>query len=255
MDIDVAFLPRDVLEPDTSVCIVIDALRATSTIATVLARGARQVVVAGTIDEARRLKAAMPDALLCGEVGGLPPEGFDHGNSPVEFEGLELADRQLILATSNGTRALSGLRAARAVFTGSLLNLTACARLTALVATAQGSLTVVCSGTELGTKFSLEDTVVAGAFVERTMTAAEGGRTVLSDGATAALRLWRGYADRPRAAFDEAAHGRALAGIGMAADLDRGAEIDRYGVVPRLRVDGGLLTLRDDGTRPDLKLD
>ena len=253
MDLDVAFLPRDVLEPESSVCIVIDALRATSTAATLLARGARQVVVAGTIDEARRLKAAMPEALLCGEVGGLPPEGFDHGNSPVEFEGLDLDGRRVILATSNGTRALAGLRSARAVFTGSLLNLTACARLAAIVATSQGSLTVVCSGAELGTRFSLEDTVVAGAFVDRIVTALEGGRTVLSDAATAALRLWRSYADRPRAAFGDAAHGRALVQIGMGADLDRCAEVDRYGVVPRLRVDDGLLTLRDDGARLDVK--
>jgi 2-phosphosulfolactate phosphatase len=253
VDLDVAFLPRDVIEPESSVCIVIDALRATSTVATVLARGARQVVVAGTIDEARRLRGDMPEALLCGEAGGLPPEGFDHGNSPVEFEGLDLRGRTLILATSNGTRALSGLRSARAAFTGSLLNLTACARLAAMVTTSQGSLAVVCSGTERGTRFSLEDTVVAGAFVERVVLAPGGGRTVLSDGATAALRLWRSYAERPRAAFDDAVHGRALVRIGMAADLDRCAEIDRYGVVPRLRVENGLLTLEDEAAHLDGK--
>src|SRR5215216_4419006 len=233
VEIDVAVLPRDVVEPEGSVCVVIDALRATSTIATVLAGGAGRVIVAGTIDEARALRRELPEALLCGEVGGLPPEGFDYGNSPVEFEGLDLAGRTLILATSNGTRALSGLRSARAVLAGSLLNLSACARLAAAAATAHGALTVVCSGTELGTRFSLEDTVVAGA--------SEGGRTTLSDAATAALRLWRGYAERPRAAFDDAVHGRALVRIGMAADLDRCAEVDRYAVAPRLRVEDGRL--------------
>jgi len=253
VELDVAVLPRDVIEPEGSVCIVIDALRATSTIATVLARGASRVIVAGTIDEARGLREELPDALLCGEVGGLPPNGFDHGNSPVEFEGLDLAGRTLILATSNGTRALSGLRAARAVYAGSLLNLSACARLAAAVATAHGALTVVCSGTELGTRFSLEDTVVAGAFVERLAGASEGGRTTLSDAATAALRLWRGYAERPRAAFDDAVHGRALVRIGMAADLDRCAEVDRYAVAPRLRVEDGRLVLAADATRVSLR--
>jgi 2-phosphosulfolactate phosphatase len=251
VQLDVALLPRDVIEPEGSVCIVIDALRATSTITTVLACGARDVLVAGTVDEARRLHEEIPDALLCGEVGGLPPQGFDHGNSPVELEGLDLRGRRLILATSNGTRALSGLRPARAVFAGSLLNLTACARWAALVTTPQGSLTVVCSGTELGTRFSLEDAVVAGAFIERLATAMEGGRSVLSDAATVALRLWRSYAERPRAAFDDAVHGRALVRIGMGADLDRCAEIDRYGVVPRLRVVDGLLTVHGDATRID----
>jgi 2-phosphosulfolactate phosphatase len=247
VQLDVAFLPRDVTEPESAVCIVIDALRATSTIATALARAARDVVVAGTVDEARRLKAAMPEALLCGEVGGLPPEGFDHGNSPVELEGLDLDGRRLILATSNGTRALSGLRSARAVFTGSLLNLSACARQAAGAAAGDGSLTIVCSGTELGTTFSLEDAVVAGAFVERVAGVSDGG-AVLSDAATAALRLWRSYGGRPRAAFDDALHGGTLVRIGMAADLDRCAEIDRYAVVPRLRVVDGLLVLSGDAT-------
>src|SRR5215218_9656692 len=126
VELDVAVLPRDVIEPEGTVCIVIDALRATSTIATVLARGASRVIVAGTIDEARGLREELPDALLCGEVGGLPPKGFDHGNSPVEFEGLDLAGRTLVLATSNGTRALAALDTAPAVYVGSLLNRTAC---------------------------------------------------------------------------------------------------------------------------------
>jgi 2-phosphosulfolactate phosphatase len=253
VQLDVALLPRDAVEPESSVCIAIDALRATSTIATVLARGAREVIVAGTVDEARRLRDEIADALLCGEVGGLPPQGFDHGNSPIEFEGLDLRGRRLILATSNGTRALSGLRTARAVFAGSLLNLTACAHLAATATTTQGSLTVVCSGTELGTRFSLEDCVVAGAYIERLLEAPEGGQATLSDAATAALRTWRSYADRPRAAFDDAVHGRALVQIGMTADLDRCAEIDRYSVVPRLHVEDGLLTLRADATRLDVR--
>jgi phosphosulfolactate phosphohydrolase-like enzyme len=113
-------------------------------------------------------------------------------------------------------------------------------------------LTIVCSGTELGTRFSLEDAVVAGAFVERLATATEGDRTTLSDAAAAALRLWRSYAQLPRAAFDDAVHGRALVLIGMGADLDRCAELDRYGIVPRLRVEHGLLILSDDTTHPDV---
>jgi 2-phosphosulfolactate phosphatase len=205
--------------------------------------GARAVIVAGTVDEARRLRQSHPDALLCGESGGLPPEGFDHGNSPVEFAGLDLHDRTLILATSNGTRALSGLRAARAVFTGSLLNLSACAEQAAAAATAYGALTVVCSGTDLGSRFSLEDTVVAGAFVERILAARPGAVARLEDGAHAALRLWQGYRDDPRAAFADAVHGRALIRLGLGDDLAFCAAIDRYAVAPRLAVRDGTLEL------------
>jgi 2-phosphosulfolactate phosphatase len=247
--IDVAFLPRDLPNPDTSVCIVIDALRASSSIATVFGRGVAMVAVAGTIDEARLLHQDLPDSLLCGEVGGLPPDGFDLGNSPVEFEGIDLHGRTLVLATSNGTRALAALDTAPAVFVGSLLNHTACtnAALSAMATFDEiDTLTVVCSGTELGTTFSLEDTVVAGAFVAQIQATAGEGASELTDRATAALRLWHTYASDPKQAFLDATHGRYLADIGMSDDLDACAQIDRYAVAPRLRVtvDGRLL-LRD----------
>ena len=223
---------------------MIDALRASSTIATVFGRGVGTVAVAGTIEDARLLHRDMPGSLLCGEAGGLPPEGFDHGNSPVEFERLDLAGRSLVLATSNGTRALAALDTARAIFVGSLLNLSACAR--AALATAPGAeaITVVCAGTDLGTSFSLEDTVVAGAFVERILAdAAERRDLSLTDRATTALRLWQSYSGDPRAAFDEAEHGRLLVQIGLREDLDACAAVDRYAVAPRLKVtvDGRLL--------------
>jgi 2-phosphosulfolactate phosphatase len=256
--LDVAFLPADVRQPETSVCIVIDALRASSTIATLFGRGVREVVVAGEIDEARRLHAGLPGALLCGEEGGLPPAGFDHGNSPVEFAGMELVGRAVVMATSNGTRALAALAGARAVFVGSLLNLSACARAARAAASASDaeSITVVCAGTELGTRFSLEDTTVAGAFVERLVRDAgdlpwqgEGGLR-LTDAATAAYRLWRSYPGGARLAFGEATHGQHLIRIGMAADLDFCAQVDRYDVAPRLtrlETGAGALTLPAEG--------
>jgi len=247
MQLDVAFLPADVRNVRSSVCIVIDALRATSTLATLFGHGVSEVVVAGTIDEARRIHADLPDALLCGESGGLPPEGFDYGNSPVEFETLDLAGRRVILATSNGTRALAILAGARAVFTGSLLNLTACVG-TARALAGTDRVTVVCSGIDLGTRFSLEDAVVAGAFIEQlvalTREASSENEPDLSDTAITALRLWRSYPAGARRAFEEASHGRILIGLGMSDDLDRCAELNRYHVAPRLTVtDTGLLVL------------
>jgi 2-phosphosulfolactate phosphatase len=280
--LDVAFLPADVRQPESSVCIVIDALRASSTIATLFGRGVRDVVVAGEIDEARRLHAGLPGALLCGEEGGLPPAGFDYGNSPVEFDGMNLAGRTVVMATSNGTRALAALAGARAVFVGSLLNLSACARAAAAEATGNGQratsqipaspgsdaaqaqverITVVCAGTELGTRFSLEDTTVAGAFVERLVRDAgarpwqgekpEGGLR-LTDSATAAYRLWRSYPGGARLAFGEATHGQHLVRIGMAADLDFCAQVDRYDVAPRLKSQAALVLTAEGARRAPL---
>jgi 2-phosphosulfolactate phosphatase len=242
--IDVAFLPRELAEPETSVCIVVDALRATSTIATVFGRGVAVVAVAGTVDDARLLHQDMPGSLLCGEVGGLPPAGFDHGNSPVEFESLDLNGRTLVLATSNGTRALAALDTAPVVLTGSLLNRSACVEAALAAAADAQTLAVVCSGTELGTAFSLEDTVVAGALVARIRDlAGDAASHELTDRAVAALALWRAYQSDPKQAFLNSTHGRYLVEIGMADDLDACAVIDRYPVAPRLRVtvDGRLL--------------
>lgn len=244
MRLDVAFLPKDLTEPETSVCIVIDALRASSTVATLFGRGVGTVAVAGTIEDARRLHTDMPGSLLCGEAGGLPPPGFDFGNSPAEFERAAIAGRAVVLATSNGTRALAALDTAPAVFVGSLLNLTACARAAVAESRRVKTLAVVCSGTGLGTTFSYEDTIVAGAYVDSIQRDALVGDGIeLTDTALAALRLWRGYADNPRVAFEDSSHGRLLVEIGLAEDLDACAVVDRYAVAPRLRVtvDGRLL--------------
>jgi 2-phosphosulfolactate phosphatase len=176
----------------------------------------------------------------------LPPDGFDFGNSPVEFEQIDLRGRTIVLATSNGTRALAALDTAPAVFVGSLPNRAACvtAALTTLATIdEQAALTVVCSGTEFGTTFSLEDTVVAGAYVAEILDRAGGVGCELTDRSTAALRLWRGYESDPKQAFLDSKHGRYVVEIGMADDLDACAQIDRYAVAPRLHVtvDGRLL--------------
>jgi 2-phosphosulfolactate phosphatase len=248
---DVAFLPTEVHDPAGAVCIVIDALRATSTLATLFGRGVTVVHVAGSIEDARELYAGLPESLLCGESGGLPPAGFDYGNSPVEFEGLDVAGRTVVLATSNGTRALASLAGAHAVFTGSLLNLTAAARAALDVAKRDRIKRViaVCAGNELGTIFSLEDTYVAGAFIERLVRLADDPDALarLADRATAAYRLWRAYSS-PRLAVGEAVHGQALARLGLSADLDACARVDIYPVAPRLThtPTGGLLLTDGD---------
>jgi len=227
---------------------VVDALRATSAIATLFARGVDEIAVTASVEEGLALKAErLPDRLLCGEAGGLPPEGFDYGNSPAEFSRLDLRGRRVIIATSNGTRALVRAADAPAVFTGSLLNLTAVCRAAAAEAAQLGlGLTFLCAGTDLARSFSLEDTAVCGAMVEAVVVNHEGRieELKLTDSAMAAYRLFRSYSS-PRLIFGEAMHGQALVGIGLAADLDFCSQIDLYGVTPRLhRAGDGLLLLR-----------
>ena len=91
MRVDVALLPPS-KSPTHETCLVVDVLRATSCMAVLLGRGAAAVYPAPSIDAARALREQLGgDALLCGEVRALPPEGFDYGNSAVEFAGPHLS--------------------------------------------------------------------------------------------------------------------------------------------------------------------
>jgi 2-phosphosulfolactate phosphatase len=250
--LQVAFLPRDVPTLDGRVCVVLDVLRASSTLVTLLERGAAPLCVAGTVDAARALAANLPGrALLCGEVGGLPPPGFDYGNSPTEIASLALAGRPVVLATSNGTRALAALAPAPAVLVGCFLNATAvAARGLALARALDADLTLVCSGDVNGSQFSLEDALAAGYLVEGVLARQSVDALELDDAARAAWRLWQAYAagcapaEAAARGFAESVHGRDLARLGFDADLAYCARADASQAVPRLAVEGDRLLLR-----------
>jgi 2-phosphosulfolactate phosphatase len=156
MQVHVAFTPAEAAS--APVGIVVDVLRATSTIAQALASGYRRVLCCAEIEEARALRAEIPDSLVGGERQAVRIEGFDVGASPREF--LERRADTLILSTTNGTRAvLEAARRCDEVLLGSLLNLEAVAR------AVQGRDTViVCAGFQ--GSFALDDAYCAGRIVQ-----------------------------------------------------------------------------------------
>ena len=91
------------------IAVVIDVLRATTSIVYAFAAGCREIRPCADLDEARRLADSLPagKALLAGERGGMPPKGFDLGNSPREFTPKNCKDRTVVLTTTNGTRAIA----------------------------------------------------------------------------------------------------------------------------------------------------
>ena len=104
MRVDVALSPALLKGTDSSVCVVVDVLRASSSCVMMFEQGVEAVAIGANPEIAHAIRSqVLPEALLCGEVGGLPPEGFDYGNSPIEFSRLDLSGRQVVLATSNGT--------------------------------------------------------------------------------------------------------------------------------------------------------
>src|SRR5262249_9659060 len=128
--LEIAYTPeqiRELLQRDLSghTAVVIDVLRATSTEITALANGAEAIFPAATVEEARALKEKTPSLLLAGERHGLPPEGFDLGNSPREFTAEKVKGRKIVHTTTNGTLAWLACRNAAETLGAAFLNLNA----------------------------------------------------------------------------------------------------------------------------------
>ena len=157
MPIHVAFTPDEAAPAEVG--IVVDVLRATSTIAQALASGYRRVLCCGELDEARALRSQVPNSLVGGERNAVRIEDFDVGASPREF--VEARAETLILSTTNGTRAIiETARQCEQVLLGSLLNLSAVA-----AAASADDVLVVCAGFKGA--FALDDAYCAGRIVQR----------------------------------------------------------------------------------------
>lgn len=111
----------DTCREATGVVIVIDVIRAFTNAAYAFARGAREIYPVSTVEEALSLKAATPNSLACGEVGGLPPEGFDFGNSPTQTNMLHLNGRAIIQRTGAGTQGIVRSTSANTLLAASLV--------------------------------------------------------------------------------------------------------------------------------------
>lgn len=158
--VDVALLPGEAVEMHADAYVVVDVLRATTTIAVLFERGLADLVVAMDIDFARE-RAFAEARLLFGEVQGLKPEGFDYGNSPVEAIEADLSGRGAVLYTTNGTLALCSLAGRGTVYSGAPANASSLSRRLRR----HDSVVIVCAGTERGQRFALEDFAAAGLLV------------------------------------------------------------------------------------------
>jgi 2-phosphosulfolactate phosphatase len=180
MRVHVAFTPAE--EVSAPVGIVVDVLRATSTMTQALAAGYARVLCCSNVDDARAIAAAEGAAVLAGERETVRIDGFDFGNSPREF--LQPAAETVVLTTTNGTRLLLAA-AARCdlVLVGSLLNLEAVVG--AALGAGSADIAVLCAGVQ--GELAMDDAFVAGR-----LASALGGRP--TDSAAAAMRLAASFA-------------------------------------------------------------
>jgi 2-phosphosulfolactate phosphatase len=238
---------------EAGVAVVIDVLRFTSSAAYALANGARSIVPCATLDETRRHAGR---ALLAGERNAVRPEGFDLGNSPLEFTRQAVQGRDVAWSTTNGTAAIRTVLADDAssplshrstplpfhtpallplpsdLVLASYVNLSAVVAFLAPRLEVRSAVAIACSGREGA--FALEDSACAGALVRR-LRAALGDRLTMNDGARASACIDEAYGEDFARLFRDAQHGRFLRDHGFGADLDACGALDAAPVVPRWR--------------------
>ena len=232
MRVDVFFGASSMTSADVHgrVVVVIDVLRASTTIAAALANGARSVIPFESAEEAitRSKSFARGDYKLAGERRNLMIPGFDLGNSPREFTREQVEGKSILLTTTNGTAALVAVQGAREVVVGSFVNFTAVTSLVRAAARAGNDIAILAAGNDR--HFSLEDATCAGRFVRATMQRIPAAE--FNDGASTALLLHRKYGGNLSRLFADATHGRALVDAGFGEDLAVCGTLDAFPVVP-----------------------
>jgi 2-phosphosulfolactate phosphatase len=231
--------PADVAD---RVVVVIDVLRAATTVVTALVNGARAVIPFETVEEAAvRAKAyARGEVKLAGERRMVRVAGFDLGNSPFEYTPEVVAGRTILFSTTNGTVALTATHGARACFFAAFANARATIAAVRHAAALEADVTIVCAGHER--HLALEDVVCAGRLV-RGITEGRAD-AVRGDGARIAEAVERPFVGGIASVAYEASHARSLAAAGFEADVQACLTLDQFGVAVRyhdrqLQLDAG----------------
>ncbi|MGI6467483.1 MAG: 2-phosphosulfolactate phosphatase [Syntrophomonadaceae bacterium] len=225
---------------------VIDVIRASSTIVTLLDKGCHRVYTLA--EEKPTLELAKRRGMLTsGEWQGIKLKGFDMENSPAEVLDFPVQGREVALCTSNGTRVIETARGCLELFIGCLLNAQACVRAALVTAqAAQSEITLVCAG-QYG-RFVLDDAYCAGYLLREMEIQAQrlGIGLRFTDASKAVRALTVAYPDA-RTAFRESASGQRLLEIGGEKDFEFCLQTNTSPVVPHMKLDQDLIWFADWG--------
>jgi 2-phosphosulfolactate phosphatase len=232
MRLDVAFTPAGLTPPEVQgrTVFVIDILRATTSMCAALSHGAKAMIPVASTEEALRLAQTIgsADVLLAGEKNCLRIPGFQLGNSPIEMTPSAVRGRTIIIATTNGTKALLASQGAAAAYATSAANLTVSGERAREALEQKSDILIICAGRD--GSFSLDDAYCAG----RLAVAALRGkrpRRGLNDSAIAALDLVRRYGDKWERPLLYSRAGRELIRLGFRYDVLDAARLDAYPVL------------------------
>jgi 2-phosphosulfolactate phosphatase len=227
MKIELYFTYAGITEEDLKgrTVVVIDVLRASTVACAAFAGGCKEIIPVETVGDGTNLRGNLDKevVLLAGERGGYRVDGFDLGNSPLEFTERAVKGKTIILASTNGSKAMLTGSEGGECLVGCFVNLSnAVSRIRSL----ENDVAILCAGTKL--KFSLEDTVCGGMIVDRLLETADPA----NNAAVVALELYRKYEPDMMSAMMESDHGKFLTSIGFAADLGFASRVDTIPIVP-----------------------
>ncbi len=207
--------------------IVIDVLRATSTIVTALGNQALEIIpVVEPSEVAELVRNIGPrECLTGGERKGLKIEGFDLGNSPTEYHEEKVRGKKIILCTTNGTKAIKWAQGAAEVLIGSFLNLQLVVE---HIQDKNQDLIIVCSGRDQGV--CLEDLVCAGMIIKQLDL---NNLSDLSDSAKIAYFVYEKAGKKLEQFIKQTQHGRYLTEIGMESDIKECLNLNKYPILPK----------------------
>ena len=224
--IEVCFSPKlfsEILTKENFTVVLVDILRATTSICTAFHNGVHSILPVATLEEARMLKEK--GFLVASEQDGQKLDFADFGNSAFSFTREKIAGKTLVYCTTNGTRALDIAKTADQIVIGSFLNLTA---LTEWAIQQNRNIVILCSGWK--NKFCLEDSLFAGALADRLLKNPD--FTTSCDSVQAAMDLWHIAEDDIFGYLEKAAHRHRLNRLGLDDVIPYSLTLDQTNVVP-----------------------
>jgi 2-phosphosulfolactate phosphatase len=216
--------------------VVIDVLRASSTIVTALMNGAKAIIPVGDMGEASKIAQNVDSKnyLLCGEKDGVTIDGYDLGNSPAEYTKEVVGGKRLIFNTTNGTKAIKKSLGSSDVYIASFLNVGAVVK---ALEDDEREIVLICAGWK--GRLSFEDMLLAGNIIHLLGDGKLPDNT--RDGAKVAFGLFDKYGDNITAVVHQSNHAERLRALNISSDIDYCCQINITDILPRLKE--GMITL------------
>lgn len=228
MKVDIIFTADEVSQEKTEgkICVVIDVLRATSVMITALHNGAEKIFPFKDIKTIQERCENLKNIIKCGERNALKIDGFDLGNSPLEFTKEKVFGKDIYMSTTNGTKAVENSLSAEKIIICSFLNIKSVSE---KLLEYKKDVVIVCAGTN--GKFSLDDTLCAGLIIKEMQKHTE---IQMNDVLLAAVRISESH-ENIKDILKGSTHYERLLSLGFEKDMEHIFSLNKYSIVPEYK--------------------